>query len=200
MNIINIKMNAEEIIRLVERYYRGESSEEEESTLREYFKGNNIPEGFDVEKVIFGYYDTVGEVPEPSIDFEARIIKGIDNIENRKGSLDIKRFLLPLISAAAGLLLLAGSYFFIIHRGGTGDTFKDPEIAYAETMKILMYVSSKLNHGTQTLEPIGKIDELSVKSFKVINESTTLVEKSLRSLAYLQNAIEITNIPNSRDK
>jgi len=100
----------------------------------------------------------------------------------------IRRILIPVLSAAAGLIILAGSYFFFVHEKLPEDTFSDPKIAYAETMKILMDVSTQLNHGTQSLQAVGKMDEMKVKSFKSINKSTVLVQKNLRSLGYLRNS------------
>lgn len=187
-------MNGEELKRLIEKYYNGESTAEEEKTLREYFNENNIPEGFEAEKEIFGYYMAAGEVPEPSSGFEARILAGIDTFDNKRRSQKIREYILPLLGAAAGLLILAGSYLFFVNRSETGDTFTDPEIAYAETIKIIMDVSSRLNQGAQALEPVRRINEMTNKSFEAINKSSIIVEKNLKNLDYLQKAIEITNV------
>jgi hypothetical protein len=188
-------MNEEELKRLIEKYYNGESTEEEESILKDYFRKNNIPEGYEAEKLIFSYYTESAELPEPSIDFEARILAGIDTSEIKRGSRKIRKYLLPLLSAAAGLIILAGSYFFFTNRAESRDTFSDPEIAYAETIKILRDVSTQLNHGAQVLEPVGKINEIKRKSFESINKSTKIVEKNLKNLNYLQRAIEISHVP-----
>lgn len=186
-------MNEEELNRLIEKYYNGESTEEEEKTLREYFNENNIPESYEAEKDIFGYYTAAGEVPEPSSGFVAGILTGIDAADAKRRSQKIREYIFPLLSAAAGLLILAGSYFFFVHRSGTGETFKDPEIAYAETIKILMDVSSRLNKGAQALEPVSRISEITTKSFEEINKSSIIVEKNLKTLDYLQTANEIIN-------
>jgi hypothetical protein len=94
--------------------------------------------------------------------------------------------------AAAGLLLLAGSYFFFVKQPDTADTFTDPKIAYAETMKILRDVSLQLNHGARALEPMSKINKVKMKSIETINKSTRVVEKNLD---YLQKTIEISHNP-----
>jgi hypothetical protein len=188
-------MNEEELKRLIEKYYNGESTEEEERALRDFFRKGNVPEGYESEKLIFSYYTESAELTEPSIDFEARILAGIDASEIKRGSQKIRKYLVPLLSAAAGLLILIGSYFFFINRTEPGDTFSDPQIAYAETIKILKDVSSQLNHGTQTLEPVGKLNEITQKGFETINKSTRIVEKNLKNLDYLQKAIEITHTP-----
>lgn len=186
-------MKEEELKKLIERYYKGESTEDEEMALREYFRQNDVSGGYDTEKVIFGYYKASGEVPEPSPDFKDRILAGIDDSAGKNDSKRIRSRVLQLLSAAAGLLILAGSYFFFIHRAESQDTFSDPKIAYAETMKILMEVSSQLNHGTQALEPVGKIKMMTSKSFQSINKSTKIIERSLEKINHLQNTSQIKN-------
>jgi hypothetical protein len=187
-------MNAEELNRLVEKYYNGESSEEEERALRECFSQKNIPEGYEAEKVIFGYYTATAEFPEPSDGFEARIMSGIDALDTVGGSRKFRKYILPYLSVAAGLLILAGSYFFFIHKTEPQDTFTDPSIAYTETMKVLMDVSSQLNHGAQALEPVGKINRMTTKSFESINKSAKIIEKSMKNLDNLQKAVEVANL------
>ena len=80
------------------------------------------------------------------------------------------------------------------------DTYTDPEIAYAETMKILLDVSSQINHGTQSLKPVGRINKMKVKSFESINKSAMLVEKNLKSLGYLRNSAETDQPGQIKDK
>jgi len=189
-------MNEEELKRLIGRYYDGNSTEEEESALREFFKKGNIPDGYETEKEIFSYYTDSMEIPEPSHDFEAQIMAAIDATEKKKG---IRKLLMPVLSAAAGLLILGGTYFFFLSRTETGDTFSDPDIAYAETIKILREVSLKLNKGTHVLEPVGKLDELTRKSFKSLNESTITVEKNMKELDWLQRAFETPALPEQKE-
>lgn len=180
-------MNEEELNRLIEKYYNGTSTEIEENALRRWFSENPAPEGYEAEHEIFSYFSAEEVVPEPSAGFEARIISAIDNSESKGGSDRIRRFLLPALSAAAGILIIAGSYFFFVNRTGNEDTFTDPKIAYAETMKILMDVSSQINHGTRPLKPVGRINEIKSKGFESINKSAGIVEKNLRNLEYLRN-------------
>lgn len=188
-------MKEEDLKELIEKYYNGKSTEAEEMALRDHFSHNDIPEGYEAEKDIFGYFTESGEVPEPSLEFEDRILAGIDNYENRTGLQKIRKYLLPILSTAAGLLIMTGSYFFFFHKAEPHDTFSDPELAYAETMKILMDVSSQLNHGTQALEAVGKINKRTTKNFKTISKSTKIIEKSLKNLSNLQKATEMPDAP-----
>jgi hypothetical protein len=179
-------MKEEELKRLIGKYYNGESTVDEENALRDFFSKGNVPDGYEAEKEIFGYYDGLQEIPEPSIDFEARILAGIDASEKNAVSLRIRRYLLPALSIAAGLLILAGSYFIFAKRTEQLDTFKDPDLAYAETIKILRDVSAQLNHGAQVLEPVGRINEMKIRSVESLNKSARIVEKNLKSLSYLK--------------
>ena len=191
-------MKEEELKRPIEKCYNGETTGEEELALRDFFSKNNVPDGYEAEKEIFSYYDSSQEIPEPSIDFEARILAGIDASERNAVSQRIRRYFLPLLSTAAGLLILAGSYFFFIKHTERLDTFKDPDIAYAETIKILREVSSQLNHGAQVLEPVGKMNEMKIRSVESLNKSARIVEKNLKSLSYLKQAVNKNS--GSRDK
>ena len=186
-------MNEEELNRLIEKYYNGESSEEDETILKTFFSNSTCPEGYEAEKEIFGYYMSGHEIPVPSAGFEARIMAGIDALEGKSRLKAVRKYLIPAFSTAAGLLLLEGTYFFFVHNNEPRDTFSDPKIAYDETMKILYDVSSRLNHGTETLKPVSKINEVKEKSFRTINKSTGIIEKNLKSLDYLRNAHELTN-------
>jgi hypothetical protein len=186
-------MKEEKLKRLIEKYYSGESTEDEEKALRDFFRQDDIPLEYMTEKDIFSYYTASEELPEPSFGFDKRILEGIDAFDKKTGSVFIRRRLLPFYIAAAGFLILIGSYFFFIHTNESKDTFSDPEIAYAETMKILFEVSSELNHGTQALEPVGRINKMTSKSFESINKSTRLIEKGLKNLNYLKKTTGINN-------
>jgi hypothetical protein len=191
-------MSEEELKRLIGKYYDGISTDEDEKNLRAYFTGNNVYPGYEAEKEIFSMYMDSFMVPEPSAGFEGSIMKAIDKQSDHEKSGKIRSLLLPLMSAAAGLLILAGSMFFFIHRSQQEDTFTDPEIAYAETMKVLMDVSAQLNHYKKSLEPVGKINEMKLKGLKSISRSTVLVEKNLKSLGYLKNSDDTSNSSNER--
>lgn len=199
LNINQGLMNKKELDRLLRKYYKGESTEDDEKALRIYFGGNNIPDGYEAEKVIFSYYTEAVDIPEPSADFEARIIKGIEESEKGSNPINLRKLFIPYFSIAAGLLIVVASYFFLSHRNEPRDTFSDPKIAYAETMKILFNVSSQLNQGAKALEPVAKMNEMTAKSFKAINRSTNIVEKNLKSLDYLQKAADKSIIPNEKN-
>lgn len=187
-------MKEEELKRLIEKYYNGGSTDEEEKTLKNYFSQELIPDGYAAEKAIFSYFAESEDILEPSEGFEARLLAGIDASEGKKGLQGIRRYLVPFLSAAAGLLVLAGSYFIFLNKSETADTFRDPDIAYAETIRILRDVSVRMNRGAHELEPVARMNEVSEKSFRTVKESAGIVRKNLMNLDWLQKAIDMTGV------
>ena len=88
--------------KLLDRYYKGETSLEEEDHLKNEVlrKKNKIPE-----KDIFEYFQKEGFVPE---GLENRIFEGIKEYGQKKNVFKMKWF--PLASAAATFLILLTAY------------------------------------------------------------------------------------------
>jgi hypothetical protein len=104
------------------------------------------------------------------------------------------------LSTAAGLIIIAGSYLFLNSSREPKDTFSDPKIAYAETMKILIDVSSKLNRGNKALQPLGRINIMTNESLKYVKKSTMIIGKSLNSIGNLDKAAGKATIPDVLNK
>ena len=195
MNLKSTDMNTREIISLLDKYYMGESSDNEEKLLRDYFSEESVPPELENEKEIFNYYSASSRAPAPSIDFEERIIAAIDNAFKADPELFIKRKLYAVISSAAVILILLGSYFFFAGKSNPADTFSDPALAYSETLKILYNISSELNSGINALEPVRELESTAVKSIGTVSRSAGMIGSNLRSLGYFNRAIDIVNSP-----
>ncbi len=189
-------MKKEELDKLLAKYYNGESTEAEEDLLRAFFTTGDVPPGYETETDIFRFYNNAPDVPEPSVDFEKRIMEGIDRVEGEERNVPYRRQIIAFLSAAAALVLIVVSFLLLNRSVEPRDTYTDPKIAYAETMKILMSVSTQLNNGVEALEPVSRINEVAQKSFEPLeslNKTSRIVDKNLRSLDYLDRAIEFTN-------
>jgi len=189
MNLKNTIMNSEEIKHLLEKYYRGESTLDEETSLKTFFSQAEIPEDLDDEKEIFNYYLQTALVPEPSLNFEKNIVSAIDSLDHSLLSIRRRRVFGIITGIAAGMLILTGSYFFFIHKSEPRDTYSDPEIAYIETMKILYNVSSRLNRGTQPLGQINLLQDETKKSLAAINRSTAIIKERMKPVNNLFETI-----------
>lgn len=187
MNTKNTSMRKEELEILLKKYYEGVSTPGEEEKLREYFSSQNIPAGFEAEKAMFGFFGEAA-APEPSADFEDRILNGIDvSLEKRN------RRIIYFVSAVAALLLLLISLVFIVKsQSSPVDTFDDPQLAYAETMKILYSISVQLNKGKEALEPVSKMKDIDLQGLRVFNQSMKTLDKEMNNLKPLNDAIELT--------
>ncbi len=181
-------MKSEEIKRLLEKYYEGESTVEEEVFLKNFFSLGDIPEDLINEKEIFSYYLKSAIVPEPSLAFEKNIIAALDSIGEASLNQKRRRAFGIFTSIAAVILILTGSYFFFIHKSEPRDTFSDPEIAYAETMKILYGVSIRLNKGTQALDRMSSMQEVTRQSLETINRSASTIQEKMKPLAQIRKA------------
>jgi len=161
-------MNLHEIERLLERYFEGEASLSEEKQLRDFFSSGNVPERW---KNLEGYFSFVIQEQSQQIedaDFDNKVMSAV------KGSkmaplIDIHRPWIYWISGfAAGVLILIAVFVkFDPFTKSFEDTYKDPQTAFIEARKILLFVSAKFNKGTSNLEPVTAL-ETGLKELKPV--------------------------------
>lgn len=157
-------MNREKIKALLEKYYEGDSSNEEEKLLRNYFLGDHIDDEFLPHRDIFIFSESemISNKDIPDISNEIW-----DNIQssNNVNTFKKRKLIYNYLSIAASIAILIVSFFFIrdeIQNKDTiqfEDTYENPELAYLQAKEALLYVSAKLNSGTEHLDPIKTIDK-----------------------------------------
>ena len=153
-------MNLQEIDQLLEKFFNGETSLEEEKQLRKFFSSGEVPPKW---QGMAEYFSFLGEerslgIEKPGFD---------DGIEESIGESRISRLFdirRPWIYWAAGvaaslLILVAIFVEFDPFSGKISDTYDNPEVAYVQAKKILMFVSTQLNKGTENLDQINKFDD-----------------------------------------
>ncbi len=165
-------MKEEKLKELLEKYYNGDASDEEEVLLREYFSGEVVFPGYEAEKDIFGYYIVIDKIVPPSDDLETRILQSVDGSGHPRKSRTAR---LIVLSAAALLLILIGSYFFFTTRPGVKDTYDDPQIAYIEARRILYDVSVRFNKGTMALQNFARINTATEAGLESVERSADLI-------------------------
>lgn len=186
-------MNFRIIEKILEKYFNGETSLQEEEQLRAFFGKEDIPPHLISLKNMFVFFDKeVGEeIPDDT--FEKKIM---DQIEEEK-IISIKRkrrSIIYLVSGIAASILIIVTLFihFNTFTRKINDTFNDPQMAYNEAKRIMMFVSEKLNKGTQPLEQMSKIDE-GISNLKEISKFNTGIEEASKIEKYNKIHELITN-------
>lgn len=197
-------MENERIKYLIDKYYKGLSTEEEELELKDLLSLDDSPE-YDVEREILGYYDSCEKIPDPSADFEKRIkaaiteedskqeeptvvMKKVDVVE-RENEEEAETITMDTpynpwkkviwVNIAALFLVAVGSYmFFTNYKKEPKDTFDDPQIAYNETMKILNEVSQKINKGAKPLTEIKKLNTTAQMGITALTNSSIILNEN----------------------
>jgi hypothetical protein len=183
-----------DIRKMLDKFYRGETSLEEEQRLRETLASVSVPEELIPDQELFRLLEMASVTEEMPEDLNRKIITSIDQAE-RKANRARRITLYSLSGLAAGLLLMITVYLFyvrtdnqqLIASNQMTDTYNDPMEAYNEAKKALAYVSNKLNTGTSELEQVKKVTKVStdpLKSLSKINSGS----KELSLLGQLRRA------------
>ena len=182
----------EEIRKLLDRFYLGETSLEEEQTLQEYFSSTSIPEAMFPDRDLFRTLGNATDSVTVPEDLNQKILDVIDQQE--KKVVRTRRIsVFSLSGLAAGLLVVIALYVGYFRVDGPGrlashemtDTYEDPQDAYEEARRTLNYVSAKLNTGTNELEHVVQASKSAsdpLKSLSKINKGS----KELSLLGQLQ--------------
>ena len=172
----------EEIRKMLDRFYQGQTTLEEEKILEEYFSSTTVPEEFIPDKDLFqSFIEGEDSVVVPA-DLNQKIIASIDQVE-RKATRTRRISVFSLSGLAAGLIVMIAVYLFYIRTDRPSllasnqmiDTYEDPMDAYEEAKRTLAYVSAKLNNGTSELEHVRKVSRTAadpLKSLSKINKGS----------------------------
>jgi len=186
----------EEVRKMLDRFYQGETSLDEEKLLMDYFSSTKVPEELIPDKDLFLSFGPETETISVPADLNKKIIAAIDRVEKK----EVKTHRISIFSLsglAAGLLIMIAVYLFyvrddtqeLIASTQITDTYEDPLEAYEEAKRTLAYVSSKLNSGTSELKHVQQVTKSvdPLKSLSKINRGS----KELSLLGQFQHVNEI---------
>ena len=155
-------METDKIRKLLDKYWEGETSIQEESELQSYFASSHIAEDLLPFQPLFAFYDKKKHV---MMDRDVSIPPA--NSENKAGG--NVRSLRWMLQVAASVLILI-SLFFLKEKTEKAatkqelvlvDTYEDPELAYQEVKQALMFLSTKMNKGVKkTSNSLTKMEPL----------------------------------------
>lgn len=182
-----------EIRKLLDRFYLGETTLQEERILQEYFSAGSIPEELMPDRELFRSMGVPGESIQVPGGLNQKILDVIDRQE--KKVMRTRRIsVFSLSGLAAGLLVVIALYVGFFRDDGSvkyamTDTYENPQDAYEEAKRTLAYVSAKLNTGTSELEQVARVSKATsdpLKSLSKINKGT----KELSLLGQLKRVEE----------
>lgn len=189
----------EKVVKLLERFYRGETTLEEERWLQDYLSSTTVPEELQADQELFKTFEGNEESIAVPGDLNSKILSSIDKEERTR--LRTRRIGLYSFSGlAAGLLALVAVYVFFLRTDEPVllsaqqgiDTYADPMDAYEEAKKTLAYVSGKFNTGTSEMRHMQQVTKSTadpLRSLSKINKGS----RELVLLGELQRVREIEN-------
>jgi hypothetical protein len=189
----------DKVRKMLERFYQGESTLEEEKWLGDYFSSGSVPEELLPDRELFRTFGTADESAAVPGDLNRKILDIIDREEHKE--LRTRRIsVFSLSGLAAGLLVLLAVYVFFLRTdrpqlmtGNTmEDTYQDPVEAYQQARQTLAYVADKLNSGTSELKHVEQVSKVAtdpLKSLSKINKGS----RELILLGQLQHVRDMEN-------
>ena len=153
-------MNTIEIKELIEKYFEGETTQEEEVGLRDFFLHEKVPPDLAIYADLFRYFSDAGKDEISNPGFEQRFLSQIKEIPVIPLP-SKRRQIYYITSIAAGILLLCGlilTFRYDIIKNprnhGLKNTYSNPSAAYIEAKKALLMVSVNLNNGLDQMQQI----------------------------------------------
>ncbi|MGJ8685185.1 MAG: hypothetical protein ACSHWW_11205 [Nonlabens sp.] len=151
---------------LLNKYWEGQTSLEEEQQLKDYFNSNEVAPEHEVYRSIFNTFELENEL-EKGLEFDAfakmsPVEKPVDRsmIKVLKG--------LGIAAGFAAVIALGSTYIGVEKTETNLGTYDDPKEAYYATVEALQLVSTKFNNGRSNLQPLEEINNQTEKVFKTI--------------------------------
>ena len=178
-------MEAREIKLLLDKFYEGATNSEEENSIKAYLLNEkNIPAELENDRLYFAELNDYKNESLPGFDLEKELVSVIEGQEAKIIRFRKTRFW--ALRIAASIVILLGTYFFVEKYATPGDIKPDPdmtpEMAYMETKKALLYVSQKLNGGTEELKKLEKLTESleNLSKLKEFDKATNMIKSQNR--------------------
>lgn len=171
-------MKTNEVKYLLQQYFNGESTTEDERKLESYFCSGNIDSELKEYQEFFSGLSMMQEV-EGEETIEDDILKHIDAYENRQKTKTLGMWKW-VTGIAASIILVIGSYLIYEQQQQPyQDTFDNPQMAYAQAKEALTYMSAKYNQGLAELSHFQKLESATeplIKGVKPVNDALNKLE------------------------
>ena len=156
-------MDSKTLEQLLEKYWKCETSLEEEKALREYFNGNDVPEALKETASLFRFFE-MERTRVTSEDVEKHVTKEIRRSQRGKVV-----SMMSVARIAAGLLVVVAATYFVrqeVRKSYPPEmegTITDPQLALEETKKALMMISKGFGKAREEATKINLFNEAEKK-------------------------------------
>jgi hypothetical protein len=164
-------MERERIATLLEKYWQGETTLDDERALKEYFAGPGVPAEWQDQAVFFQYLEMQHQKVAPEDEEILSMLKDVEP-EPARGGKQVRIWLQNAGKVAAVTFIVAAAAVFIRQDYESkkekidpvlADTFEDPQRAFEETKKMLMLVSRQFDKGKKHAQKLTVFDEATEK-------------------------------------
>ena len=172
-------MELKEIQQLLQTYFNGESTLDDERKLENYFQSGNVAE--EVAEYA-GFFGGISELTSTVDDttIEEDVMDFILENEHKEKTKYLGMWKMVTGVAASIIIVLGGFLFYQQKQKPFDDTFENPEQAYAYAQQTLQFVSGNYNKGIAGLsnfEKLQKADEPIKKGIAPVNEFSDNLQK-----------------------
>lgn len=149
-------MELKEIQELLQTYFKGESSREDEQRLEAYFQSGKVAKEVQEYAEFFGGISELADVTDDS-NIEDEVMDFILETEHREKT-KYRSMWKMVTGIAASVIIVLGS--FLVYQDQQkpfDDTFKNPEEAHAYATQTLSFMSGKYSKGLAQLSNFEKL-------------------------------------------
>lgn len=150
-----MKKEFKHINQLLDKYWEGDTSLEEEQVLRHYFSGSDLAQDHEQYRDLFFFF-----AEESKIKYSGKFEQKVDSK---------RRNLFPFLRVAASVLVLVGASWFFYHNLYPANSIavdkwakyeiQDPQKAKEVAIEALAFLSVKLNKGEASMKKNFKVLE-----------------------------------------
>lgn len=173
-----------EIEELLEKFYNGETTLNEEQLLKEYFEQETIPEQFSEVKEYFMFVQKEKEMTLDGL-FDQKLFAAMNEAPSERNSRKVWVYRLSGIAATVMVLVWLGVEIFQPKQ--VYGTVTDPALAFNETRNALNLIASELNISLKPAERTVQTLDKSLRKVYMIEKWHATFEKTEKMFRIGQN-------------
>lgn len=143
-------MESDKIEKLLEAYFEGNTTLEDEKFLRSYFSGNEVASHLEVYRPIFKSF---------VLAQKEHTLK-VPDLPKNKLKINYK-----IVAATVAVFIGIGAFYF--SQPGLTSEEKEALEAFEKSKESMVFLSQKLNEGTQQLKYVDEFNEAKGKIFEI---------------------------------